>query len=497
MAVLDSTVLTPNIEICGATNDKHLYLEVIRQRMPRPELSLDNTTREQFIQRYFGAPQPERDLRGLEGIISRYCQPDQPRCSECPLRYNCEYPRNLPRALDGDVSLADFFCGAGGLSLGFEQAGFIPQFALDNDYWSIFTYLYNRPAISHGNRVLCEDINTWLRHDPKPATVDVVAGGVPCQSFSNANQQRQENDPRDNLFTYLFQAIDRLKPQAVLIENVSGFRKVGDMVKASFNEHNFASRHIVIDASDFGLPQKRKRLFFIGFSQEHFEDSDSRAQGVIDNLLQYHRREHSLPLLNEAQEQPITLRDAIADLPALDPVTVSNRPDYESVETGVSLRYHDLSIASPYVRTINGWRDSVMTFNHKARYNNERDIKIFSLLKQGEDSLSESIAEIMPYRSRNHIFKDKYFKLRYDEPCRTITAHMRYDCNTYIHPTQPRGLTAREAARVQGFPDDYVFTGTFQRLYQQVGNAVPPPLASLLAKAIRPFLRRHASELSS
>jgi DNA (cytosine-5)-methyltransferase 1 len=91
----------------------------------------------------------------------------------------------------------------------------------------------------------------------------------------------------------------------------------------------------------------------------------------------------------------------------------------------------------------------------------------------------------MPYRSRNHIFKDKYFKLRYDEPCRTITAHMRFDCNMYIHPEQPRGLTVREAARVQGFPDDYAFAGTFQRLYQQVGNAVPPPMAQDIAVAIK------------
>jgi DNA (cytosine-5)-methyltransferase 1 len=105
-------------------------------------------------------------------------------------------------------------------------------------------------------------------------------------------------------------------------------------------------------------------------------------------------------------------------------------------------------------------------------------------LNPGENSLSPQIADLMPYKTRNHIFTDKYFRLRYNEPSKTITAHMRWDCNSYIHPEQPRGLTAREAARLQSFPDDYVFAGTFQRLYQQIGNAVPPILASLLGTHI-------------
>ena len=145
-----------------------------------------------------------------------------------------------------------------------------------------------------------------------------------------------------------------------------------------------------------------------------------------------------------------------------------------------------LGSESDYVKDINSKDKSLIIFNHKARYNNDRDIEIFSRLKPGEDSTAPSIQDINPYRSRNGIFKDKYFKLRPDFPCKTITAHMRLDCNMYIHPTQPRGLTVREAARVQGFPDNYVFCGTLQAMYRQVGNAVPPPLAKVLASAIYP-----------
>src|SRR5439155_14791622 len=137
-----------------------------------------------------------------------------------------------------------------------------------------------------------------------------------------------------------------------------------------------------------------------------------------------------------------------------------NTPELEGEETGYSIAFHELKGASPFVRRINHGRQTTVLFNHKARFNNDRDRRIFATLNQGEDSLTASIQAIMPYRGRNHIFKDKYFKLRETEPCKTITAHMRWDCNMYIHPTQARGLTAREAARVQGFPDDYVLAGT-------------------------------------
>jgi DNA (cytosine-5)-methyltransferase 1 len=90
----------------------------------------------------------------------------------------------------------------------------------------------------------------------------------------------------------------------------------------------------------------------------------------------------------------------------------------------------------------------------------------------------------MPYKTRNHIFKDKYFKLKYDEVCRTITSHMKFDCNMYIHPAQPRGLSPREAARIQTFPDDYVFAGPQNSWYLQIGNAVPVKLAKVIGEEI-------------
>jgi len=129
-----------------------------------------------------------------------------------------------------------------------------------------------------------------------------------------------------------------------------------------------------------------------------------------------------------------------------------------------------------------------LTYNHKARFQNETNLKIYSLLKQGEDSTTETIKDIMPYSHRNHIFKDKYFKLVENEPSRTITAHLKMDCHSHIHPTQIRAITPREAARIQSFPDNYLFFGPYLKTYMQIGNAVPPLMSKVFAKVFKKYL---------
>ena len=114
--------------------------------------------------------------------------------------------------------------------------------------------------------------------------------------------------------------------------------------------------------------------------------------------------------------------------------------------------------------------------------------EIFKRLGQGEDATNPKIADIMPYSRRNGIFKDKYFKLYADRPCRTITAHLKMDCLSHIHPYQIRSITPREAARVQSFPDDYLFLGAYLKTYMQIGNAVPILMAKQIANIIKKYL---------
>ena len=142
-----------------------------------------------------------------------------------------------------------------------------------------------------------------------------------------------------------------------------------------------------------------------------------------------------------------------------------------------------------FYRFINGNRIITKLYNHKNRYNNPRDIEIYTRLPQGGNSLHESIQDIMPYSTRNNIFKDKYFKLDETQICKTITSHMKFDCNMYIHPWEARGLSPREAARVQTFPDDYIFLGAQNIWYAQIGNAVPVKLAEAIGRGIMKFLK--------
>jgi len=128
-------------------------------------------------------------------------------------------------------------------------------------------------------------------------------------------------------------------------------------------------------------------------------------------------------------------------------------------------------------------------FNHKARYLNDVNREIYKRLNQGEDATNHKIKDIMPYAHRNNIFKDKYYKLYANKPSRTITAHLKMDCHSHIHPYEVRSITPREAARIQSFPDNYFFLGAYLKTYQQIGNAVPPLLANCIAQVLKKHIK--------
>ncbi len=150
---------------------------------------------------------------------------------------------------------------------------------------------------------------------------------------------------------------------------------------------------------------------------------------------------------------------------------------------------------TPYARMINGGKKRSYLFNHRTKYNNPRDVEIYARLSPGERSDAESIRHLMPYGRRSEIFLDKFFKLEPEQPSKTITAHMYYDCHMYIHPFQARGLTPREAARIQGFPDDYFFLGLPNQWYRQIGNAVSPLVARHVGCALAKVLGLFEKEI--
>lgn len=404
------------------------------------------------------------------GVISKLCH--EGKCDECFISKWCNAYRENMQAKEINregLTYADFFCGAGGLSWGFHRAGYKMSLANDIQECCVDTIAINHPEVPE-KHVIAGDINDVLNkieEFSRYSEIDVVAGGPPCQGFSMANRQRLIDDPRNHLYKSFIKAINILKPKFFVMENVRGMLGVKDQIIQDFATIGYTASAHIVNAKDFGIPQNRERVIFIG-----------NCIGV-DNESVF-ERVFSLG----AQTRSVVLSDALDNMPNLSAKRIPNSTELEDSESGYTFEMYP-KMCNNYIKKINEGRRQYILFNHKARYNNDRDIEIFSRLNPGDNSADSKIADIMPYKRREKIFKDKYFKLEPNKPCKTITAHMKFDCNMYIHPSQARGLTPREAARIQSFPDDYFFRGSYTKTYMQVGNSVPPLLGEALAEAIK------------
>ena len=298
-------------------------------------------------------------------------------------------------------------------------------------------------------------------------SVDLVAGGPPCQPFSNAGASkighlvktghRQARDERADLWRSFFSIVDRLKPRAMLFENVPNFAQAqgGALLIALMDElkHRGYTVHVeVLDAWRYRVPQHRSRLFVVGIA----------GDGEFEWPKSVGRRP--------------TIRQAIGDLPV---VPADSRDEvllYEGPPTtllGRTLR-----------KGLRG-TESLLVRDHVTRAVRPDDAEIFSLMEPGDTYLD--VPERLR-RYRSDIFNDKYLRLSFDDLSRTITAHLAKDGYWYIHPSEDRTLSIREAARIQTFPDRFRFAGHPTSRYQQIGNAVPPLLASAIGRSLHSAL---------
>ena len=367
----------------------------------------------------------------------------------------------------------DLFAGAGGLSLGLEQAGFTPWFVNEIVEQFVNTYKLNH-KLSDEHYYIGDiaELNEHLdEYDKMFEDITLVCGGPPCQGFSMANRQRILDDPRNSLYKQFLIFLSKVRPQFFIMENVKGMMNKKDEIIQNFQEYlgeEYLYDYDVLKAQDYGVPQNRERFIMIG-NRIGIPPKD------IFEEIYCHKRE------------AFVLRDALYGLPHLEAKKDKGQGGIEDINSGLTERDFEYP-KTPFYRFINDNKVITKLYNHKNRYNNERDIEIFRRLPQGANSLHESIADIMPYKRRNDIFKDKYFKLDETQICKTITSHMKFDCNMYIHPWEARGLSPREAARIQTFPDDYIFTGAQNQWYAQIGNAVPVKLAKAIGDGIMSFL---------
>lgn len=396
--------------------------------------------------------------------------------------------------------------------------------------------------------VICEDITLeetkakLYKKCEKP--LDVLIGGPPCQSFSTIGprsgdkekQQKFDKDDRDNLFEHYIEILKHYGPKFFVFENVKGIlskknhegnkyidiiinRLEGSGYHLVTNPDKPKQKYLLLNAANFGVPQLRERVFIIGKkSDENLEDP-------------YPETTHCHP--DQLKDKPgllpyVTLKDAINDLPPLEAkltyfatekgkrVSDERKKEIDEInktrDNGKDEMPFHKNLFSIFYDAGSGARKRFMNFirpensntvltGHIARGQQESDIRLFQGMTPGMSSdilfapesppeLKE-LSKLIKYKMDS--FTDKYKRLSWDRPCNTIFAHMTKDGNRFIHPGQTRTLTVREAARVQSFPDDYIFKAIGNRRYQYIGNAVPPMLAMAIAKAIYKVLKSNDS----
>ncbi|MCK6680982.1 MAG: DNA (cytosine-5-)-methyltransferase [Thermoanaerobaculia bacterium] len=419
----------------------------------------------------------------------KVCTSGQPHCKSCDLRGFCSHFRQAEsrkaRATHAPT-MVDLFCGAGGLSEGFERAGFKTLLSLDSDPVALRTYRLNHPAVPD-RKVICADVREFvgprLLKEIGKARLDVLVGAPPCQGYSQVGFRSKatkagystSEDHRNFLYEFLIEAAVLLRPRLFLMENVPGMNSAR-REKLTFLESarklleqkaGYTTAIWRLNSSAFGVPQERIRLFLVGALDgmlptrppEEYQDL-GRADFDVDAL------------------PPVTLDEAIFDLPPREANGGRQVDVREPADPAGNPRYRR------YLSKFGLVDSSRLLTGHAVRYHNPQDLELYNLLKPGEDSIHflerNQKAELMRYRV--DVFDDKYARLRADRPCRTIVSHLAKDGNSFIHPTQGRSLTLREAARVQSFRDSYHFCGSASDQWVQVGNAVPPLLGEAIAR---------------
>ncbi len=367
-------------------------------------------------------------------------------------------------------TVVDMFCGCGGLSEGFKQSGFDVVLGVDCDPWAVKTY--NKYHNDRGRIKKVQDIDAnYIFTEAGREEIDILVAGPPCQAFSTVALAKWRSlgmpsnlqHPLNRLYRECLRLVQEVCPKFFVMENVQRMLSISNGAVRKVIESELKNKYTVTfyrkDAADFGVPQHRKRALVIGnrlgLQNPEFEDMYS----------------NSAPL----KKRYSTVHDAISDLPRI-----------KSGEGTDFMKYPPRKYLSRFAKERRMASSGV--YNHVARVHNNRDLKIFSMIRPGR-RISDIPECFNPYRK--DIFIDKYKKQAWDKPSSTIVAHLAKDGLMFIHPEkrQNRSFTAREAARLQSFDDSYVFEGSRFRQFIQIGNAIPPILARTIAMALKGLLQ--------
>lgn len=400
----------------------------------------------------------------------------------------------------------DLFAGCGGLIEGFEQTNMYstlacvewessPCLTLSNRLKTKWNYQNADDLVLHFDIQRSEELfkgwkdskygsSVGLNKLVEGKKVDVIIGGPPCQAYSIAGRIRDKdgmkNDYRNYLFENYIKVVHRYKPSIFVFENVFGLLSakpdgipIIDEIKKSFDKIGYKivddiAKHALINIADYGIPQNRRRIILIGLKKSRFNNPKKIILDFYKKFMPIHK------------EETKTVKDAIGDLPSLEPL-----------KEPYLLKGKKLS------HSING-----NYLNNYPRFHNKRDIQIFKELTQDTQSGGKKYSSIEELNKLYTKFTGKesnvhnYHVLNWDQPSNTIVAHLCKDGLRHIHPDpkQSRSITIREAARIQTFDDDFEFFGSSCDQYKMIGNAVPPKFAKKVALATLELLKKVREE---
>ncbi len=340
----------------------------------------------------------------------------------------------------------DLFCGAGGLSYGFEMAGFNVLLGIDNDVAALKTFEKNHK----NSKSICSDITKITYTDIKrvigEANIDVIVGGPPCQGMSLSGP-RELDDPRNKLYLSFIRLVDEIRPSIFIIENVPGLvglfgGAIKDSILEKFMAMDYKIEYKIMCASNYGVPQNRRRVIFVGHKNGEF----------------------TYPPFDKVQ---ITCQEALSDLPPLDDFLGSEEMQYATVPL------------NDYQKLMR--RKSSMVKNHIAARHSEYVKKTIALIPPGGN-----YKDLPKDYNNTRNFNVAWTRFSDNKPAPTIDTGHRH----HFHYKYNRVPTVRECARIQSFPDDFIFIGNKTQQFRQVGNAVPPLMAEKIADQVKKLLNK-------
>lgn len=375
------------------------------------------------------------------------------------LPFHQSRPSAFARRPSMKPTVVDLFCGAGGLSEGFRQAGFRVAVGQDYDEAAGRTYLTTHPGASFLGgpiqSVLPEDLLSAGRL--RAGEVDLIVGGPPCQGYSVYNHQRGVHDPRAGLFKEYLRIVEALRPRWLVMENVSGLTSIANggiirEIEAEMGRLGYSVDWRILKAEEYGVPQERRRIFFIA----------NRIGAPIP---------FPAPTHGPGLKPLVTIWDAISDLPEL-----------ANGDKGVEL--YSQGPQSEYQALLRG--ESEHLYNHSAPRLSQINEARMKFIPPG-GSWRDIPFDLLPTgmkRAKRSDHTKRYGRPRKADLACTILTKCDVHWGAYIHPDQDRAITVREAARLQSFPDFFEFQGSRTEQYVQVGNAVPPLLGRAVAEAL-------------